>query len=306
MSFHLSPRTAFLMTLPPLLWAGNAIVGRLAVGQVPPMALNLLRWAIAALILAPLGWRALRDGAVLRRSWPYLLAVGTFGVGLFNAMQYLALITSTALNVTLINASMPVWMLLVGLLAFEERPTPRQIIGAVLSIAGVLVVVLRGSLAAVAELHFVAGDGYMLLGVIGWALYSWLLARPPQRLRPPPPEQWNWAESLFVQILFGLVAAALCAGLEAVWTTHPPVAWASPSVWAMLLFVAVGPALIAYRCWGLGVVTAGPAMAAFFANLTPPIAALLSTWLLGESPQAFHALAFALIVAGIVVSVRRA
>jgi drug/metabolite transporter (DMT)-like permease len=301
----LSARTAFLLTLPPLLWAGNAVVGRLAVGQVPPMTLNFLRWGLAALLLAPLGWRALRHGAVLRRSWPYLLAVGTFGVGLFNALQYLALITSTALNVTLINASMPVWMLVVGMLAFAEHPTRRQIVGAVLSVAGVLVVVLRGSLAAVADLHFVAGDGYMLLGVIGWALYSWLLARPPQWLRPPPREQWNWAEALFVQILFGLIAAGACAALEALLSTHAPIAWSRPSVWAMLLFVAIGPALIAYRCWGLGVVTAGPALAAFFANLTPPIAALLSTWLLGESPQPYHALAFALIVAGIVVSARR-
>ncbi|HET9822772.1 MAG TPA: DMT family transporter [Burkholderiaceae bacterium] len=305
MSFHLSVRTAVLMTLPPLLWAGNAVVGRLVVGQVPPMALNLMRWTLAALLLAPLAWRVLRDRATLLRSWPYLLAVGTFGVGLFNALQYLALITSTALNVTLISASMPVWMLVVGMLGFGEHPSARQLLGATLSIAGVLVVVLRGSLAAASDLHFVAGDGYMLLGVVGWALYSWLLARPPQRLRPPPPGHWDWSQALLVQILFGLVAAGSCAGLEAALATHAPIAWSNPWIWAALAFVAVGPSLIAYRCWGLGVSTAGPALAAFFANLTPLIAALLSTWLLGESPQPYHALAFALIVAGIVVSVRR-
>ena len=76
----------------------------------------------------------------------------------------------------------------------------------------------------------------------------------------------------------------------------------SPWLVAALLYVAIGPSVIAYRCWGLGVAAAGPATPAFFANLTPLFAAMLSAALLGEPPQRYHALAFALIVAGIVVS----
>lgn len=301
----LAPRTALLMTLPPLLWAGNAIVGRLLVGQVPPLALNALRWVIAALLLSPLGWRVLRDGAAIARAWPYLLVLGTFGVGLFNALQYLALVTSTPLNVTLINASMPVWMLLVGMALFGSHPTRRQLLGALLSMAGVLTVVTRGAWTTVAEVRFVIGDLYMLLAVIGWALYSWLLARPPAWLRPPPRERWGWAEFLLIQSLFGLVAAGGFTAAEAALTTHAPVAWHSAAVWAALAYVAIGPSVVAYRCWGLGVATAGPAMAAFFANLSPLFAALLSAWLLGEWPQPYHGMAFALIVAGIAVSIGR-
>mgnify|MGYP003513107014 CR=1 FL=1 len=301
----LTLRTALLMTLPPLLWAGNAVVGRLLVGQVPPLMLNALRWLLAALLLAPLAWRVVRDGALIARSWPYLVAVGTLGVGLFNALQYLALVTSTPLNVTLINASMAVWMLLVGMALFGSHPTRRQVLGALLSVAGVLTVVTRGAWATLADLHFVIGDLYMLLAVIGWALYSWLLAQPPAWLRPPPRQRWSWAEFLFVQSLFGLVAAGGGAAAEAALTAQPPVAWHSAAVWAALAYVAVGPSVIAYRCWGLGVATAGPALAAFFANLSPLFAALLSAWLLGEWPQAYHGAAFALIVAGIAVSIGR-
>ena len=299
----LTLRTALLMTLPPLLWAGNAVVGRLLVGQVPPLMLNALRWLLAALLLAPLAWRVVRDGALIARSWPYLVAVGTLGVGLFNALQYLALVTSTPLNVTLINASMAVWMLLVGMALFGSHPTRRQVLGALLSVAGVLTVVTRGAWASLADLHFVIGDVYMLLAVIGWALYSWLLARPPAWLRPPPKARWDWAEFLLVQSLFGLVAAGGGAAAEAAYTTHAPVAWHSAAVWAALAYVAIGPSVIAYRCWGLGVATAGPALAAFFANLSPLFAALLSAWLLGEWPQPYHGVAFALIVAGIAVSI---
>ena len=71
---------------------------------------------------------------------------------------------------------------------------------------------------------------------------------------------------------------------------------------ALLLFVALGPSLVAYRCWGLGVALAGPAVAAFFVNLSPLFTAVLSGWLLGDWPQAYHGAAFALIVAGIVLS----
>jgi len=304
----LSPRIALLMTLPPLMWAGNAVVGRLMVGQVPPMALNMLRWALAAAMLLPLAWPLLRDARELqavRDAWPYLLIIGTLGIGLFNALQYLALRSSTALNVTLINASMPLWMLAVGALAFSERPASRQLLGALLSLAGVATVIARGAWTALADLHFVAGDGFMLIAVIGWAVYSWLLVRPPAALRPPPREtiaRWGWGGFLWVQCLFGLVAASAAAGAEMAFSTHAPIDWSSLAVWAGLFYVAIGPSLIAYRCWGLGVAHAGPSLAAFFVNLSPLFAALLSAWLLGEWPQPYHGAAFVLIVAGIAVS----
>ncbi|MES2958641.1 MAG: DMT family transporter [Pseudomonadota bacterium] len=305
----LSPRTALLMTLPPLMWAGNAVVGRLLVGHVPPLTLNFVRWVLAALLLAPLGWQALRDVHVIRTSWPYLLAIGCFGVGAYNAFQYLALTTSTPLNVTLIAASGPLWMLAVGTLAFGQRAGWRQIAGALLSLAGVLLVVSRGSWALLSHVHLVAGDIYILVAALAWAVYSWLLAQPPAWLRPPSRdtlERWGWAGMLLVQMLFGLLVAGVAALGEVLSTPTVTIDWRNAWVLAALLFVAIGPSIVAYRCWGLGVARAGPMLAVFFANLTPLFAALLSATLLGETPRAYHALAFALIVAGIAVSARRA
>ena len=302
-------RTALLMTLPPLLWAGNAVVGRLLAGSVPPLTLNFLRWTLAALILAPLGWRALRDGRAIARAWPYLLALGCLGVGAYNALQYLALTTSTPLNVTLIAASTPLWMLAIGALWFDQRPTRYQLVGAALSLAGVLLVVSRGAWATLAQFQLVAGDGYILIAALSWALYSWLLARPPAALRPPSRDTlaaWGWAGFLLVQTLFGLLAAGAAAAGEAALAAPAPMDWSNGWVLAALAFVAIGPSILAYRCWGLGVAIGGPALAAFFANLTPLFAALLSALLLGEAPRAYHAAAFALIVAGIAVSARRA
>ena len=297
---RLSTRTALLMSLPPLLWAGNAIVGRMLVGTAPPLALNFLRWLLAALLLLPLGWRVLARPGDIAARWPHLLLLGLLGIGTYNAMQYLALVTTTPINVTLIAASSPVWMLVVGALAFGERPQRRQLAGAALSLAGVLLVIARGDLRALARIELVVGDLYVLVAVLAWAFYSWMLARPPASMRPPARPAWTWAEFLFVQMLFGLLGAGAAAGVEAL-VGVPPIAW-SGWVVAALFYIAVGPSIIAYRCWGLGIATGGPALAAFFANLTPVFAALLSAALLGEPPHWFHALAFALIVAGIVVS----
>lgn len=312
MSQLLSVRTAVLLTLPPLLWAGNAVVGRLAVGSVPPLTLNFLRWTLAALLLLPLGWRVLREPRDILARWPHLMLLGLLGVGSYNSMQYLALVTSTPINVTLIAASLPVWMLAVGTVFYGEHPTRRQGLGAALSVAGVLLVIARGDPSALARVHFVRGDLYVVVATAAWALYSWRLARPPASMRAANgprivegdgAREWNWAEFLLLQTLFGLlVAGAAAAGETALGAA--PVQW-NGWVAAALLYVAVGPSIIAYRCWGLGVSRGGPALAAFFSNLTPLFAGLLSAAVLGEAPQWFHALAFALIVGGIVVSARR-
>lgn len=231
------------------------------------------------------------------------MAVGALGVGLFNSLQYLALVTSTPINVTLVASSMPVWMLAVGTLGFGEHPTRRQLLGALLGLVGVAIVIGRGSLATLLAVRFVPGDLFILLAVIGWAVYSWMLVRPPAHMQGAQRPPWDWAGMLLVQVLFGLLPAALFSGGEQL-LGAAPIRW-SWGVAAALLYVALGPSLVAYRCWGLGVAEGGPALGAFFNNFTPLFAAVLSALVLGQAPQAYHALAFAFIVGGILVGMPR-
>ena len=304
----LTPRLALMLSLPPLLWAGNAVVGRMAISQISPLWLNASRWALALLLLLPLGWRVFASRArraELWARWPHLALLGLTGVGVYNALQYLALKTSTPLNVTLIAASSPVWMLAIGAVFYGERPRRAQVIGAALSLGGVAVVLARGEPAVLLRVHLVPGDVLMLGAIVSWCVYSWLLARPPALMRGAQRPAWHWAEFLCIQIAVGLLWAGAAAGVgEWLQPGSGTVAW-SPWLVMALAYVAIGPALVAYRLWGLGVAQAGPTVAVFFGNLTPLFAALLSAALLGEAPQPFHALAFALIAAGIVVSSRR-
>ncbi|MFC3457832.1 DMT family transporter [Massilia haematophila] len=298
MNRQLTASTALLLTVPPVLWAGNAIVGRLVRDAVPPMTLNLLRWTIALALLLPLGRAALRAGSGALANWRRYSMLGLFGIGLYNSLQYLALQSSSPINVTLVASGMPVWMLLVGRLFFKAQVRPRQVGGALLSIVGVLVVLCRGDIHQLAALRLVPGDLYMILATIAWSFYSWLLMQQ----RDVPAVRADWAAFLLIQVGYGVLWSGALSGIEAA-AGGIEIAWSWP-VAAALLYVAVGPAIIAMRCWSAGVQRAGPTLGAFFINLTPLFTALLSSAFLGEAPHLYHALAFLLIVGGIAVSAR--
>ena len=296
MSTRLTPTTAALLLVPPLLWAGNAVVGRMVQGLVPPITLNFLRWVVAFFILLPLAWWVLRRRGGLWPEWRRFAVLGLLGVGSYNTLQYLALKTSTPINVTLVAGSSPLFMLLVGRLGYGQRVARLQVAGALLSLSGVVLVLSRGSWQTLQQLSLVPGDLYILAGTLVWAFYSWQLRQPETR----PDIRADWAAFLLAQVTLGLAWSGLFAGGE--WAlTETRLVWGWPLA-AALAYVAVGPAVLAYRCWDLGIQRVGPVVAGFFGNLTPLFAALMSTVLLGELPRVYHAAAFVLIIAGIWVS----
>ena len=288
--------TVFYLTLATLLWAGNAISGRVLVGSISPITLSAVRWGLAALLLLPLGWKVFKPSSALWQNKGRFLVLGLLGVGSYNVLLYLALQTSTAINVTLIGASMPIWMLFIGAVFYQVRPTLLQMVGAVVSLVGVTVVLTRGEPTSLLSMEVVMGDLLIMLATILWAFYSWMISRPGESTE----RQWPWAEFLMAQVFIGFMWTMLFEGAE-IATGH---AFIDLNYWtgALIVFVAIGPSLIAYRCWGMGVNGAGPTVAAFFANLIPLFTALLSAAILGDPPQLFHGLAFALIVIGILVS----
>ncbi|OYQ40722.1 EamA family transporter [Rhodoferax sp. TH121] len=297
----LTPTAIALLVIPPLMWSGNAVVGRLVAPMVSPMTLNLLRWSIALLLLLPLAGAVLRPGSSLWPQWRRFAWLSLFSIGGYNALLYLALNTSTAINVTLVGASTPVWMLLIGRLFFKVAVTRRQLLGAALSMAGVVLVLGRGDWEVITQLRLVPGDLYVLLASVAWAFYSWLLAHPTPESATI---RADWAQFLLGQMVFGLGWSALFTAGE--WALTPAhIDWSWPLA-AALAFIAVGPAVIAYGSWGAGVSRAGPAVAGFFINLTPLFTALLSSLFLGEPPRLYHGVAFVLIVTGILLSSSKA
>ena len=295
---QLNLATISYLLLATALWAGNAIAGRVLVasGAVSPITLSTVRWGLAALLLLPFGWRVFAPSSALWQNKKRFLFLGLFGVGSYNALLYLALETSTAINVTLIGASMPIWMLLIGAVFYQTKPRLLQLVGAVVSLFGVAIVLTRGDLSTLLSMQMVLGDLLIMLATITWALYSWMLTRPGSSTE----RQWPWAQFLMAQVFAGLLWTGFFDSFE-IAASH---AYLDLNLWtaSLILFVAIGPSLIAYRCWGLGVNGAGPTVAAFFANFIPLFTAIFSAAILGEPPQLFHGAAFTLIVTGIWVS----
>ena len=301
---NIDPKLMVMLVVPPLLWAGNAVIGRIAIGSIDPLWLNAFRWLLAFVLLLPLGWHAIATAKARRaiaNRWRYLTVLGLFGVGAYNALQYVALRTSTPVNVTLIASSAPIWTMIIGTIAYGVRPRRIQVIGAMLSLAGVAVVLSRGEPASLLRVQLVQGDLLMLLAILGWSVYSWMLARPPGHMTGDARPGWNWAEFLLAQCVFGVCWAVAAAGAGDIIAPSAATRW-SGSLLLAIVFIAVGPSIIAYRLWGLAVASAGPTLAAIFYNLAPLFTAILSAAVSGELPSPYHGMAFILIVAGILIS----
>ena len=294
MSPVLSPSTLLFLVLPPLLWASNAIVGRLAAGAIPPITLNFLRWVVAILVLLPFVWHRLRqDWPLARKAWVVLAATGFLSTTTYNALQYFALTTSSPINVALITASGPIFTLLMGWLFFQATISRAATLGAVVSLIGVTWVLLRGELLNATRIDFVSGDLFMLLAIALWSLYTWLL-------RGRPAEMSGYSV-LTMQMAWGLLFAVPMVLAEWFLGGYSAIAW-SPKIYSMILFVALGPALLAYLCYQQAVLRTGSQLPMFFLNLTPVFAALMAVVLLGEFPELYHVVGLVLIVAGIVLA----
>ena len=296
---QLSALTVFYLTTAALMWAGNAIVGKILVQASSPVLLNTVRWGVTALILLPFAWRVFKGDSPLWHHTKRFALLSLFGVGSYNVLLYLALQSSAPINVTLIGASMPIWAIFIGMLVYHERANHKQVVGAVISLIGVAVVIVRGELERLIEIEFVAGDLYMVIATILWGAYSWMLSHPKESNE----RSWPWSHFLLAQVGFGFCWSLIFAATE--WQLEFSYFTWSWQTALMIAYVIIGPSLIAYRCWGLGVSKAGATVATFFTNLIPLFTAILSTLLLQKPPEPFHGVAFALILAGIYLSIHK-
>ena len=283
-----------LMILPPLFWAGNAVVGRAAVGELPPIALAFWRWLFAFLLLLPIGLpRILAQKALVRRQWKVLCLLALFSVTAYNTFLYIALTTTTAINATLVSAAIPVAIVGVSWAWSGETVSWRQGSGILLSLAGVLLVIARGDIQALLSLSLHVGDLWALTAVASWAVFSVLLRRHPTGL--------DAFALLTVQVGLGLAFLSplylveLASGARMILTPHSL---------GLIAYVAVFPSAVAYGFWNRGVAELGASIAGQYTNLIPVFTAVLAALLLGESFHWFHSAGMLLIFAGIWLATR--
>jgi drug/metabolite transporter (DMT)-like permease len=284
-----------LLCIAALCWAGNAIVGRLAVGHIPPVTLSFLRWALAFLIVLPFAWKHLvHDWRALRGGLGIMIVISVTGIGAFNTLQYWALEYTQALNTVLLQSAGPLIVAIWSLILLGVRITLAQAFGVVLSLIGVLVILLHGDLTTLTSVEFNKGDIIFMAALVIFGFYSVLSLKRPA------------IHGLtFAAFTFGCGAACLIPMV--IWEMlSRPLMTLNVSNLLSVLYVAVFPSTVAYLCWNRGIHLIGANRAAPFFHMVPLFGSAMAMVFLGERPRLFHAVGFALVLTGVFVASRKA
>lgn len=285
------PLPYLLLAFAPLTWAGNVIVGRALADSVDPVTINVIRWGGAALILALFCGRGLWTyRAEIRQHWKIISGLGVCGMALFHLLQYTALQSTTALNVSLITAMTPLYVVLLAWAISGDPLDLRRSLGVGLSIVGAVVIVAKGDLGNLLRLEVQPGDLIQIIGLVFWALYCVLLRYRPASIPP-------------LTLLLASILPGLAVSLAAYPLVTPQLDW-SREVGLGFLYLCVFPSALAYIAWGAGVKVLGAQMAGIFTNLLPVYGAVLAVTLLGEPIRPYHLTAAILVAIGIWVASR--
>ena len=277
-----------LLVLGNLFWAGNIIVGRLVLGHVPPIALSFWRWVGAFCVALCFAWPHLRkDWPVLRAHWKLMVVLAATGIAFFNTAAYIGLAGTTALNVLLLQSSMPLIVTLWALTLFGEIPSAWQIAGIITSLLGVTFVAAHGSWEALRALRFHTADLWILMAAAIYGIYVVLLRRRP-----------NVHPLSFMQTAMGL--GALMIAPFYLWDLREGASITEPvSSWIGIAYMAVFPSFISYLFFNRGVQLIGGARAGQSTHLMPLFGSIMAVLFLGESLHLYHLIGAILIGAGI-------
>ena len=277
-----------LLAVAALFWSGNHIVGRAIHGEVPPIGISALRWALPTIAL----WfvarqHIVRDWPAIRSHWKVMLWLGVTGGALFTTLQYVGLQYTSALNVSVLNSLVPVLIVAAGTIIFQDRITAMQLAGIATSSVGVIVIIARGEFASLKALEFNWGDIVILFNMAVFSIYAACL-----RLQP----KIHWLSFMFA---FGAISAL---------TTAPFWAWEAasginfkftPLTIGAVLYVSIFPSVLAFAAWNRGAELIGAIRSGPFLHLIPIFTAIIASTLLGEHLAPFHVIGFALILAGV-------
>lgn len=284
-----------LLILAPLLWGGNAVAGRMATEDWQPFTLTFLRWLFAMLILTPFAIGPLkRDWPVIKEHALLLFCLGAFGMAAFNLTMYLALNFTTAINVSIEQASMPAMIMLANFFLLSQRVRSLQIVGLLLTLFGVLVTTTAGEPAKFLSQGLNKGDAIMLLACFFYAAYTFGL-----RWRP----NIHWMSFMWVIAASAFVMTMPFAGWEL-----SKGQFEVPSFKGILvmIYVILFPTIVSQLCWARGVELVGSNRAGLFINLVPIFGSIMAVLILKESFEWYHFVGLLLVLLGIGLSEKAA
>lgn len=284
-----------LLILAPLFWGGNVVAAKLVVGEIDPFLLLAARCLGATLFILPFSWRYLAaDWAVIRRTWPLLMAYGALGYALYNVLLYVGLTTTTAVNSSIETGALPMMILAANFIVFRVRAKWLQVVGVLIAIFGVVLTATHGDPARILTLDVNIGDGFVILACLTYTAYTLAL-----RFRPKMHIMSFMAVAFSGAAITGLVMLQLFGPGVTAFGTIPQM---SPLVWAVIAYVMIFPSMFSQVAYARGVELVGANRAAPSHNLIPVFGTLGSVLIVGEALELYHYVAALLIIGGIVLA----
>lgn len=280
-----------------LFWAGNFVVGRAILATAPPIGLAFWRWTLALIPVVLLAARQVdikREWQVLRQHLWVVALLAVLGISMFNTFVYIGLRQTTSVNALLLQSMMPLLILLVCFLFYGERPRLLQLLGVILSLAGVGFIATRGHFEALAELSFNPGDLWVMAAVAAYAIYSALLRKKP-KLHPLS----------FLALTFAIGALCLLPFYIRDHLRGETLTF-TPEITMSLAYLVIFPSFLSYLFFNRGVELVGAARAGLSIHLLPVFGTVLAVLVLGERIEQFHLIGAAFIAIGLgIASLKR-
>ncbi|NLS15316.1 DMT family transporter [Rhizobium sp. P40RR-XXII] len=274
-----------------LIWSGNTVVTKASAGVISPGSISFYRWLLAFVVLLPfVGRAAWRNRALLRQHWLKLATLAALGMVIYQSLAYEAAKTTSAVNMGVMVALMPLMSTFFASLLAGEKLSIASIAGGGISLVGLIYLTSQGDPMRLANGGFHIGDGLMIIAVLSNALYGVMLRRWAM-----PIPMW---QQLFWQIGFStllLIPIFLMGDISPVTAANLP----------LILYAAIPTSLVAPLCWMIGIQRLGASRTSLLINLLPIIVAALAWALLGEQLHAYHAIGGALALIGVGLGLRK-
>jgi len=285
-----------IMLLPPLFWAGNFIVGKAVSNQHIPIGLSFWRWFLATLIFTPFVLKAIiKEKDIILKHLPKIIILSLLSISAFNSLAYISLQYTTALNATILNSFIPIFILIIVSLFFKEKISRYQVLGIFVSLLGVFIILSRLDINIIKNITFNKGDLWMLVAALDWAMYSILL----KYLKPTELKPMTFLGIMMILGTIFLIPLYLTNPFnESMITLNKDVIYA-------LAYIAIFPSIISYLAWNYGLQKIGAALGGQYIHLMPIFGALMAVVFLDEKIELYHILGGVGIALGLWLSMQK-
>ena len=278
-----------------IFWSGNFVIARGLTDNIPPVSLAFWRWVIAVIVLMPFALKHLiLDWPAIKSNIKYLTITSILGVSLFNTLIYISSHTTTAINMSLIAITFPIFIIILSRIFYKEAITLNKGVGILLVITGVVTLITKGDLSILINISFSRGDLWMLLAAIAFATYSILVKQKPVQIGA-----WSFQMSTFI---IGLLLLAPFYILEAQ-TSDFQIQLINGNTLYSILYIGIFASLVSYLLWSKAIGILGPTKSSMIYYTLPIFSGLSAYLFLGEAIEMLHLLSMILITSGVLLAI---